>query len=52
MASPFDCICGASNCKKRVAGFKNLTPAQKADIDRALMSPFILEKATQPAKQA
>lgn len=45
MASPFDCMCGSANCKGRIAGFKNLTPAQQKSINKSFMSAFIREKA-------
>jgi hypothetical protein len=32
MAAPFDCACGAASCRGRVAGFRYLTPEQKAAL--------------------
>mmetsp|Transcript_13721 Transcript_13721/g.33287 ORF Transcript_13721/g.33287 Transcript_13721/m.33287 type:complete len:194 (+) Transcript_13721:46-627(+) len=45
MESPFDCTCGAATCRGRVQGFKWMTAAQRAAVNQASISTYILARA-------
>lgn len=41
LSNPFTCICGASNCKGIIKGYKHLSPAEKEAI-KDIVQPYLL----------
>ena len=43
MSAPFDCLCGASNCKKVIKGYKHLSDEARSAMDVDNLSDYVKE---------
>jgi hypothetical protein len=43
MSAPFDCLCGASNCKKVIKGYKHLSDEARSAMDVNNLSDYVKE---------